>query len=114
MSLVRMRSDIKPLCDVHHRPMTLVHLLWQVGSDVGTRAAFACEEKGCRRHYDIIHGYYTICKDHIERETKTHVACCNDELPMYLREYELQGSVGHWMCAEFGCEGGKQTRGPAQ
>jgi hypothetical protein len=36
VSLVRMRSDVKPLCDKHYRPMKLVYLVWQVGADINT------------------------------------------------------------------------------
>lgn len=111
MSLVRMRSDIKPLCDKHYRPMKLVYLVWQVGADINTKPVFACDERGCQRHYDIIHGYYTISEGHIDLATKTRVPCAHDELPMYLYEYEPHGGVGKWMCAQFGCEGSKETRG---
>ena len=111
MSLVRMRSDIKPLCDKHYRPMKLVYLVWQVGADINTKPVFACDERGCQRHYDIIHGYYAISEGHIDPATKTRVPCAHDELPMYLYEYEPHAGVGKWMCAQFGCEGSKETRG---
>lgn len=112
MSLVRMRSDIKPVCDKHHEPMSLVFLVWEVGGDVSTKNVFACSRLGCQRHYDIIHGYYTIAEGQIERETKTHNPCSKDELPMYLYDYEPQGSVGKWKCAQFGCGVATETRGP--
>ena len=114
MSLVRMSSDIKPICDNHHEPMSHVFLVWRVGSDEFTKNVFACGVPGCQRHYDIIHGYYAISENQIERETKTHVPCPCDELPMFLQDYEPQGAVGKWACAQFGCGGSRKTRGPVK
>lgn len=110
MSLVRMRSDIKPLCDKHYRPMKLVYLVWQVDADVYTKPVFACDEGGCQRHYDILHGYYTISGDHIDPGTKTRVPCDQDELPMFLHAYEPQNKRETWMCAQFECGADKVTR----
>ena len=109
MSLVRMRTDIEPICDEHLKSMELVLLVWQVGTDAWTRHVFACKTLRCLRHYDIIHGYYTISDGRTEVNTKTHVSCPIDGLPMYLNEYRPQRRVGMWMCAQFGCEG-KETR----
>jgi hypothetical protein len=90
----------------------LVHLLWNVDVDVWEKTVYACGEFGCQRHYDITHGYYSISEERIDRSTKTRVPCPRDELPMHLYEYEPQGSVGKWMCAQFGCKCAKETRGP--
>jgi hypothetical protein len=85
---------------------------WQVDKDAWTKVAFACGERGCERHYDITHGYYTIHDSQIQRDTKLRLPCSNDESPMFLRAYEPQGSIGNWTCAQFGCKGAKETRGP--
>ena len=114
MSLVRVRSDIRPLCDKHYRPMKLVEVVTIVGTDVGKRTAFACEENGCQRQYDIDYGYYTIAEGQIERGTTTRIPCPNDEHAMYLSQFEPQGSVRKWLCLQFGCESNKQTRGFVQ
>lgn len=109
-----MRTDFRPLCDKHYRPMTPVQLIGQIGTEAYSILAFACSERGCARHYNIIHGYFTISSGQIEPKTKTIIGCQNDESPMYLAEFEPQGSVRTWSCAQFGCGGGKTTRGPVQ
>jgi hypothetical protein len=83
--------------------MKLVYLGWQVAADTYMRPAFACDEGGCQRHYDIIHGYYTISGGRIDPASKTRQLCREDELPMFLYEYEPQNKRETWMCAQFGC-----------
>jgi hypothetical protein len=114
MSPVRMRRNIQPLCDKHNQMMTPVYLIWGTGNDTFSIPAFACEVRGCMRHFTITQGYHTISKGRVEKASKLFVLCSWDGLPMYLDEFEAQGSKRTWRCAQFGCKGEKTTNGPIQ
>jgi hypothetical protein len=111
MSVVRMRTNIRPVCDTHYSSMSPAYLKWRIGTDRGITPVFACEEIGCQRHYDIINGYFSLCGGRIGRQMSVLVLCPDDGVPMYLEKFDPQRSVRKWMCAQFGCNGRKETRG---
>lgn len=114
MSSVQMRSDIRPLCDYHYGAMSPVAYKWQVGTDVFPLAAFRCDELDCHRHYNITHGYFTIAEGRIQRETKVHMPCPGDTLPMYLAEVRAGDEAQRWCCAQTDCTGWRETRNNGQ
>ncbi len=110
MNSVRIKSAIRPLCDTHCRPMSRVEVVSMIATDVCRKDAFACEETGCQRQYDIDSGYCTVLGGHFQPETRVRVPCPNCERAMYLHTVEAQGADREWVCPHFGCDGSKQTR----
>jgi hypothetical protein len=90
----QMRTDIRPLCDKHFRPMNAVYLIWTVPGmpDANCTPAFKCEGEGCDRLYDIIRGYHERPGGQLQRSIK-QVSCPKDALPMFIARHDSQGSI---------------------
>jgi hypothetical protein len=113
MSFVTMRSDLQPLCPVHHVPMAHCELWLKVDVDEFPKPCYACATPGCACHYDVVSGYYTTSVgEHIERDMNYWQKCQHDGLPMYIAEFEPLKNKRTWKCGQIGCAGGRVTEGP--
>lgn len=109
----RMRMDIQPRCDKHPNSlMSPVAVQLQVDDDKPFWIpAFACGEADCSRLYNSNHGYFYFVDNYIDRDAKLRVLCPHDELAMYIAQFEPQGLVLIWRCAQVGCQGSHLTKG---
>ncbi len=106
MISVRMRMDIHPRCDRHPQSVMVPVMLQLVpGSDKPWSPAFVCAEPNCPRHYNSADGYFNIFKQRTDPDATRRMPCPEDALPMFLADYEPQGKVWTWRCAQLGCSG---------
>ena len=107
-----MRNDIAPRCDKHKwRRMTRAEIHRKKEGFESWTPSFACEEASCDRYFDLVRGYYSISGKDIIPESKNRHACPNDDLAMAIVEFEPQGSVHTWECAQFRCGRREQVQG---
>ena len=106
MISIRLRSDIRPLCDRHSsRPMTFIFLQIEPGAGRTWEPAFACGEPGCPRHFSPNYGYFNTFKQRVDGDTQQRVPCPKDALPMYLASVDDQHQILTWHCPQFACDG---------
>lgn len=106
MVSIRLRHDIRPLCDRHSsRPMTFIFLQIEPGAGHAWEPAYACGEPGCPRHFSATYGYFNTYKQRVDRDTLRRVPCPHDALPMYVESVDDQHQLWNWRCAQFGCDG---------
>lgn len=113
MSLVRMRTDLHPLCQRHHTPMAFVELWLRAATDTFPIPAYASHEVGCTPHFNVIHAYFDASEGKgIQRDMKAWLKCSSDGLPMYISEFDPTKNRHTWQCSQFGCDGSQVTEGP--
>ena len=108
--MVRMRSDIRPLCDKDRSPMAARQVRVEMGlpGDGGTKTVFCCLKEDCQRRYDIIQGYHTTTAGQIEHDTEA-LRCPEDQGAMFLGSAS-QGVIV-WMCSQLECGYTESTAG---
>lgn len=113
MTMVTMRLDLQPQCVQHHEPMVPC-LLWQKFDEhVSPIHCYVCPHADCSYHWDIASGYFTTREgEHIQRDMKYWQKCMRHGLPMYLAEFNPQGSKRTWKCGQLGCMYARITEGP--
>ena len=110
MTFVTMRSDLQPMCPVHHVPIVSAHFWVKLDPDIFPRPCYACETPGCAYRYDVVSGYYTTSVgERIERDMNFWQKCTHDGLPMYVAEFEPPKSRCTWKCGQIGCAGSRVT-----
>ena len=107
MSVIRMSTDIRPLCSLHRESVMTPILVrcYFPGERYSSIAAFACEEPGCGRHYNIIHGYFEVPDGRISPiQNEISARCPIDESPMHLAGIAADGTRTY-QCSQAGCDG---------
>lgn len=95
--------------------MVLAKIPLTVVTDSYLKQCYACDKPGCPYRYDFPNGYFTIRGgEHIERDMRYWRGCPKDALPMYIADFEPQGSKRTWRCARISCTGNCVTEGQLQ
>ncbi len=100
MSIVRMKTDMKPRCDLHYAgpAMVPVEVYFEVDKLLCSFRAFACQVSGCHRVYDIVHGYFEISDGRISSLGHSRRPCPKDE-----RTVPEDSGMSIYKCSQFGC-----------
>ena len=108
--IIAARTDIRPRCDVHRgQQMVAVQM---IPSNQGDRwPAYACTEPGCVRFYSVWEGYFALTKGAVAFDRTKQMICPEDQTALYLDNYEPQGRIATWRCAQFNCKHGETVRG---
>jgi hypothetical protein len=109
MTRPAMRTDLHPLCQRHHSPMTFgaVKIL-SLPSHMNPILLYVCEEPACSSRYNIEHGYFSlVLGEEIRRDAAASHRCTHDGFYMYISEYDPQKRVRTWRCAAEGCTGSR-------
>lgn len=89
--------------------MIVVKFHGEIGGEASTFSAFQCQEPGCSRYYNLIHGYFGIKAEKISRQdSQRH--CRHEGAPMYLSTGPEGDGLVTYRCAQLGCDG--TDRGP--
>lgn len=112
-AILSIRIDIHPRCDKHPFAIMEPVIIQQQpdNEEPGWFPAFACLEASCHRRYSTGHGYFSLSHGEMETETKLHIACPEDGLPMYIDKFESGLSMKVWRCPHFGCTAHHAVRG---
>jgi hypothetical protein len=100
---MRMRGDIRPLCDKDGSQMVARQVQFDMGLSGygGTKPVFLCIREDCQRRYDFVQGYHTVVGGQIRHDTGTR-RCPEDQGAMFVG-LAPSGGMRVWMCAQFGC-----------
>lgn len=105
MSVPKMKSDIKPLCDKHLVEMEAVRVRAKMGgSDVWTWPSFRCSTQGCTRSFDS-GGYATISDGLVDPESRNFIGC--EDGAMFVESVEEDRLI--WRCSKVGCQQSRTT-----
>jgi hypothetical protein len=115
MTMDRMATNMKPLCDKHpHQMMVLAQLTSRDPERSVRFLAYVCPEDVCNRAYDLWEGYFDVVEGKPAPDSTIQQQRCPEHAsPLYLARFQVKpgGSVRTWRCAQVGCRKESTTTG---
>ncbi len=104
------KPGIKVRCDKHPSYSEMVQLMLADPPGHFRWYVRGCFVPGCGRLWDIWEGYFELVNGKpVSDRSKQHI-CPDDETAWYIRDFDPQGGVTTWDCAQLHCNRGKQEK----
>lgn len=113
MTAPRMRSDLRPLCDIHlDRTMVSdkITIQWppmfsELVPDQLDKQVYRCTVDGCGHYYHPLQRYFFVSSQRKLQVVRREPCPSEAFAAMYFSELNQQTKVQTWKCGNLGCSG---------